>query len=250
MITTPDDVGLAYNEVWLTSRDNVKLHSWLIPGNADMPMVIFFHGNAANISHRMDILQYFNEMGYSVFIFDYRGFGKSHGQPYREEDLYRDARSALKYLRTSGWESTRLIYFGRSLGAAVSLQMALESPPAAVVLECPFTSMSDIAWHTAPITYALIGWWTIDAKFDNINKIQKLTAPLIIFQGDKDPVVPKEMAQRLYQRANQPKALYLIPGGGHINLYKIGADKYRRVWLNLATLKPSLNDVEFDSPIK
>ena len=144
-----------------------------------------------------------------------------------------DARGALDYLRTRGWSSSRIIYYGRSMGAAVSLQLGLETPPAAVVLECPFTSMSEIAWHTAPITYGLIGWWTIDAKFDNINKIEKLSRPVIIFQGDQDKVVPQNMAERLFQRANEPKALYLIPGGGHSNLFQVGGEKYRNAWIDL-----------------
>lgn len=234
IITTPDKVGISYEEVWLTTQDNVKLNAWLVPGNPCMPVVVFFHGNAANISHRVDILRYFNEIGFSTLIFDYRGFGKSHGQATSEEDLYSDARGALDYLKSRGWSSYQMIYYGRSLGAAVALQMGLEFPPSVVVLEAPFTSMSEIAWHTAPITYALIGWWAIHARFDNINKIGKLSIPVIIFQGDKDNIVPVEMAQRLYQRANEPKALYLIPGGGHSDLYQVGGDNYRKIWSRLA----------------
>lgn len=233
--TTPDEVGLAYEEIWLTNEDNIKLHAWLVPGNSHNPIIVFFHGNAANISHRVDILQYFNEMGFSVFIFDYRGFGRSQGQAKSEEDLYVDARSVIDYLKRNGWSTSQMIYFGRSLGAAVSLQMGLEFPASVVVMEAPFTSMSAIAWETAPITYALIGWWSIRARFDNINKIEKLTTPVIILQGDKDHIVPVEMAQSLYQRANDPKALYLIPEGGHSNLYQIGGKKYRNIWLNLAS---------------
>ncbi len=234
IISTPDKVGLVYEDVWFTTQDDINLHAWLVLGDPHKPIVVFFHGNAANISHRVDILQYFNEMGFSVFIFDYRGFGKSNGQANSEEDLYIDARSALDYLKTRGWSSSQMIYYGRSLGAAVSLQMGLESPPAVVVMEAPFTSMSEIAWHTAPITYALIGWWSIRARFDNINKIEKLTTPVVFFQGDKDHIVPVDMAQRLYERANDPKAFYLIPEGGHSDLYQVGGEKYRKIWLKLA----------------
>ena len=241
---TPDDLGLDYEEVWWDTRDGVKLHGWFVPGRPGMPLALFFHGNAANISHRVDILHYFNEIGLSTFIFDYRGFGKSRGQSIREGDLYMDARSALDYLNTRGWPSSRLIYYGRSMGAAVSLQLGLETPPAAVVLECPFTSMSEIAWHTAPIAYGLIGWWIIDAKFDNINKIEKLSIPVIIFQGDQDKVVPQDMAERLYQRAKEPKAYYLIPGGGHSDLFQVGGEKYRNAWLDLIRqwVPPENND--------
>ena len=234
IVSTPDEVGLAYEEVWLTTQDDIKLHAWLVAGEPNKPIVVFFHGNAANISYRVDILRYFNEMGFSVFIFDYRGFGKSDGQATSEEDLYIDSRSALNYLKSRGWSASQMIYYGRSMGAAASLQMGLEFPPAVVVMEAPFTSMSEIAWHTAPITYALIGWWSIRARFDNINKIEKLTTPVVFFQGDKDHIVPVDMAQRLYERANEPKAFYLIPEGGHSNLYQVGGEKYRKIWLKLA----------------
>jgi alpha-beta hydrolase superfamily lysophospholipase len=234
IISTPDKVGLVYEDIWFTTQDDIKLHAWLVPGEPNKPIVVFFHGNAANISHRVDLLQYFNEMGFSVFIFDYRGFGKSNGQANSEEDLYIDSRGALNYLKSRGWSASRMIYYGRSMGAAASLQMGLEFPPAVVVMEAPFTSMSEIAWHTAPITYALIGWWSIRARFDNINKIEKLTTPVVFFQGDKDHIVPVDMAQRLYERANEPKAFYLIPEGGHSNLYQVGGEKYRKIWLKLA----------------
>jgi hypothetical protein len=234
IVSTPDEVGLAYEDVWFTTQDDIKLHAWLVAGEPNKPIVVFFHGNAANISHRVDILRYFNEMRFSVFIFDYRGFGKSNGQANSEEDLYIDSRGALNYLKSRGWSASRMIYYGRSMGAAASLQMGLEFPPAVVVMEAPFTSMSEIAWHTAPITYALIGWWSIRARFDNINKIEKLTTPVVFFQGDKDHIVPVDMAQRLYERANEPKAFYLIPEGGHSNLYQVGGEKYREIWLKLA----------------
>ena len=233
VISNPAEQGLDYNEVWFDTKDEIPIHGWSIPGHADMPLIIFFHGNAANISHFVDILRYFNEMGFSTFIFDYRGFGKSQGQVIREEDLYIDGRSAIDYLRNKGWQPSQMIYYGHSMGAAVSLQMGLETPPAAVVLESPFTSMPDIAWHTAPITYALIGWWAIDAEFDNFNKIGKLSVPLVIFQGCKDKIVPPKMAQRLYEHAREPKAIYFIPNAGHSNLFQDGGEKYKNAWIDL-----------------
>ena len=234
IVSTPEEIGLSYEEIWFATQGKLQLHGWLVPGEPGKPLVIVFHGNAANISHQVNNLKYFNVIGFSTFIFDYRGFGKSHGQATREEDLYVDARGALDYLRSRGWSASQMIYYGHSMGAAVSLQMGLDYPPVAVVMESPFTNLSDIAWHTAPITYALIGWWAIGARFDNINKIEKLSAPVVIFQGDEDPIVPVEMAQRLYQRARQPKNFYLIPGGGHNNLYQVGGEEYRSAWLKLS----------------
>ena len=125
------------------------------------------------------------------------------------------------------------------MGATVALQMGLETPPAAVVLESAFTSMSDIAWHTAPVTYALIGWWAIDAEFDNLNKITNLSVPLVIFQGGKDKIVPPKMARRLFDQAREPRAIYLIPEGGHSDLFQVGGDKYKNAWIDLVRYRVS-----------
>jgi alpha-beta hydrolase superfamily lysophospholipase len=233
MVATPAEMGLDFDEVWFNTTDGVQLHGWLIPGPPGSPLVIFFHGNSANITHFVDLLQYINEMGFSAFIFDYRGFGKSHGQLKREEDLYIDGRGAIDYLKKKGWQPSQMIYYGHSLGAAVSLQMGLETPPAAAVLESPFTSMADIAWHTAPVTYALIGWWAIDAEFDNLNKIKNLSVPLVILQGAEDKIVPPKMALRLYKQAREPKMIYFIPNGGHNNLFQVGGKKYKTAWMDL-----------------
>jgi alpha-beta hydrolase superfamily lysophospholipase len=233
VISTPAELGLDYDEVWFDTLDGVRIHGWSIPGQADMPLVIFFHGNAANISHFVDKLHYINEMGFSTFILDYRGFGKSRGQVIHEEDFYIDGRSAIDYLRNTGWQPSQMIFYGHSLGAAVALQMGLEIPPAAVVLESPFTSMSEIAWHTAPVGYALIGWWAIDAEFDNLNKIGDLSVPLVIFQGGKDKIVPPKMAQRLYKHAREPKEICFIPNGGHSDLFQVGGEKYKNAWIDL-----------------
>ncbi len=232
IIATPDELGLDYDEVWLDTSDGVRIHGWFIPGQADMPLVIFFHGNASNISHFVDMVHYFNEMGLSTFIFDYRGFGKSRGQAIHEDNLYKDGRSAVEYLRGKGWRPSRMIFYGHSLGAAVALQMGLETPPAAMVLESPFTSMSEVARHIAPIGYTLSGWWATEAKFDNLSKIQDLSVPLVIFQGGKDEIVPPHMAWRLFKQARDPKAFYLISEGGHSKLFQTG-EVYRQVWLNL-----------------
>jgi alpha-beta hydrolase superfamily lysophospholipase len=241
VISTPAELGLNYAEVWFDTKDNVRLHGWSIPGRPDMPLIIFFHGNAANISHFVDILRYFNKMGFATFIFDYRGFGKSHGQAIREEDLYIDGRSAIDYLGSKGRQPSQMIFYGHSMGAAVALQMGLETPPVAVVLESSFTSMSEIAWHTAPVIYALIGWWAIDAEFDNLNKIQNISVPLVIFQGDKDKIVPPKMAQRLYEHAKEPKAIYLIPNGGHSDLFQVGGDKYKNAWISIKSTVIPIN---------
>lgn len=234
-VGTPDQAGMKYEEVWFRTPDGVRLHGWYIPAGADRPLMLIFHGNAANITHRVPNLLYLHRLGLSLFIFDYRGFGLSKGRPLDEDDLYKDARGALDYLHKRGWNSDRMIFFGHSMGAAVAMQMALENPPAGVVLEAPFTSLRDIARETAPVTYALFGWWSIGERFDNLGKIPLLTRPVLIFHGDRDGIIPSEMSLRLFSRAKEPKMLQLIAGAHHSDAFQVGGETYRRAWLNFIT---------------
>ncbi|MBE0595888.1 MAG: alpha/beta fold hydrolase, partial [Desulfuromonadales bacterium] len=137
LVATPAAAGLPYEEVFFAAADGVRLHGWYLPGEPGRPALLFAHGNAGNISHRLENLRLFHQqLGVTVFIFDYRGYGQSEGRA-TEEGTYADARGALAWLRGRGWEAERLVYFGRSLGAAVALQLALEAPPAGVVLKPP-----------------------------------------------------------------------------------------------------------------
>jgi pimeloyl-ACP methyl ester carboxylesterase len=232
LIARPDQYGLTYKEVTFPSENGIALHGWMVPGTPGKPLVLFFHGNTANISHRIENLQYLNNLGLSVFIFDYRGFGISEGTPYGESSLYLDAREALSYVRSKGWTTPQLIYYGRSMGAAVALQLAIEAPPNRVILESSFTSLHDIAWEMTPITYALFGWWTMENQFRNSEKISRLKTPVLLIHGDHDRIVPMSMSQELYAHAPQPKRLLIVPGAEHSNAFKVGGQAYRKAWLD------------------
>jgi hypothetical protein len=226
---TPADAGLAYEEVFFAAADGVRLHGWYVPGEPDRPAVLFAHGNAGNISHRVENLRLFRErLGVTVFIFDYRGYGKSEGKA-TEEGTYADARGALVWLRGRGWSPERLVYFGRSLGASVAVQLALEAPPAGLVIETPFPSVPAMGRHHYSILYFLLGW-TIDARYDVEGKIDRLHVPLLIFQGDRDMIVPEKMARRLFARANEPKTFHLIHGAGHNDTLQHDSTAYWEQW--------------------
>ncbi len=226
---TPEAVGLTYEAVEFKAADGVRLRGWLLPGEPGRPLLLFAHGNAGNISHRIDNLARFRRLGLSVFIFDYRGYGLSEGK-ITEAGSYDDMRGALAFLRGRGWNPRQLIYFGRSLGAAVALQLALEEPPAGLVLESAFTSVAGMGWHHQPLLYAMFGWWALSARYDNLSKIDRLRCPLLMFQGDRDRIVPPKMARQLFDRAPQPKTYYLIPGAGHNDTYAIGGGPYWEKW--------------------
>jgi uncharacterized protein len=227
---TPERISLPYQEVWFQARDRVQLNGWLVPGAPGAPLVLFFHGNAGNLSDNLEYLNLLHGRGFPIFIFDYRGYGKSDGEPLRETDLYQDARGALDYLEGKGWRHESMIFYGQSLGSAVALQMALETPPAGLVMESSFTSMKDIVKYVSPLAYYTVGWWGIDLPFDNLAKIDRVEVPLLLIHGDKDPVVPLQMTMELFDHAGAPKMLYIISGGGHCDVFTLDSSAYLAAW--------------------
>jgi hypothetical protein len=224
---TPESVGLAFEDVDFKTADGVRLNGWFVPGTGPEVM-IWFHGNAGNISHRVDNLrQFHDELGLSVFIFDYREYGRSEGS-ISEEGTYRDADAALDYVKSrTGLPAARIIYFGRSLGAAVAVELALKAPPRALILESPMTSIRDMARKVMP--YLPVGF-LIRTEYDSLSKIRKIYLPLLILHGDRDEVVPFEQGRRLFEAANPPKEFYTIHGASHNNTYLAGGKPYWEAW--------------------
>lgn len=229
LVATPAEVGLPFEDVRFTAADGTRLHGWYLEGDPGLPLILFCHGNAGNISHRLENLKLLNRLGVSVFIFDYRGYGNSEGRP-SEEGTYSDGRGALAWLAGRDWEPRRMIFFGRSLGASIAVQLALESPPAGLVLESPFPSIAAMGWHHNPVLYLLLGWWALNARYDNLDKIGRIEAPLLIFQGERDTIVTEKMARKLFGRADPPKTFHLIPGAGHNDTFEKGGEAYWQAW--------------------
>jgi fermentation-respiration switch protein FrsA (DUF1100 family) len=212
---TPEDRGLPHVVAEFENTDGDTLHGWVVPGKEGYPIIIYFHGNVSNVTHGLEKIEMLNSLGFSVFSFEYRGYGKSEGRPLYEDDFYRDARSALWWLHRMGWDNSKIIYYGHSLGAGVALNLALEEPPAGVILESAFTSYAGMLKYKAPFLYMIGGWKA--SEFSNISKIPKLKSPVILFHGTSDLIVPSEMSQRLYDAAQPPKKLYLVNGASHVN---------------------------------
>lgn len=227
---TPASKNLPYREIWFPAEDGVKLNGWFIPGSPGAPLVLFFHGNAGNLADNLEYLSLLHGQGFSIFIFDYRGYGKSEGEPLEENDLYQDGRGAVSYLEGQGWRHERMIFFGQSLGSAVALQVALERPPAGLVMESSFSSMKEIVKFITPLAYYTVGWWGIDLPFDNMAKIDRINVPLLLIHGDNDTVVPVEMARRLFARAVAPKWFHSITGGGHCDVFMRDTSAYLAAW--------------------
>lgn len=228
IVMTPATMRLPFEDIFFTAEDGTNLHGWYLPGETGQPVVVFCHGNAGNISHRVDNLRLLRELGFSVFIFDYRGYGQSAGKA-SEEGTYSDMRGAIDWLRKKGWETEQMLYFGRSVGAGVALQLALELPPAGLVLESPFTSIKAMGQHHYPLLWLLAGW-LLEARYDNLSKIGQLQVPVLIFHGDRDQIVPQAMGRKLFSQAPQPKRFYSIPKAGHNDSYDRIGTEYWQQW--------------------
>jgi len=222
IIATPADEGLAYDEVSFTTSDGVRLNGWFVPGKPGSATLLWFHGNAGNISHRVgNIKLLHNLLGIHVFIFDYRGYGRSGGRV-SEKGTYRDAEAAYQYLRSrTDLDPSKIVFFGRSLGAAVAVETALKARCAGLILESPFTSIREMANHVFP----LVGF-LFRTRYDSLSKIKKIHVPLLILHGDRDEIVPFSMGQRLFEAANEPKEFYTIKGAGHNDTYIVGGIPY------------------------
>lgn len=221
---TPKDVGLEYVVAEFENTDGDTLHGWLIPGEKGYPLIIYFHGNVSNVTHGLEKIEILNDLGFSIFSFEYRGYGKSEGSALFEDDFYRDARSSLLWLHRKGWDNRKIIYYGHSLGGAVALNLALEEPPLGVILESAFTSYAGMVKYKAPFLYMLGGWRA--REFDNLSKISKLKSPIVLFHGTSDETVPPQMSQKLYDAAPSPKKLYLVNGATHVNAFTLSHEDF------------------------
>ncbi|MFK5891754.1 MAG: alpha/beta fold hydrolase, partial [Pseudomonadota bacterium] len=180
LIETPDDWGLAYEDVYLSSSEGVKIHGWYIPHQQAQQVVLFFHGNGGNISHRGDSIKIFNRLGVNVLIIDYQGYGKSDGTP-GEKEFYDDARSAWQYLiEQRGFKQQQIILFGRSIGAAVATKLAVETQPDKLILESTFSNSRDMADKVLPLISRIT---MIRYPFNSIKRIKDISAQLLMLHS-------------------------------------------------------------------
>ena len=219
--------GLPLEEVWSTSADGTKLFGWYVESRATSGVILWCHGNAGNIINRLENLKLLYQLGLSVFLFDYRGYGRSQGRP-SEEGLYQDALGAYDYLtRTRMIRPERLVLFGRSLGAAVAGELAVQKPAAGLILESAFPSIEAVAkFHYGGLPVH----WLLGADFALIDRLPQLSLPKLIIHGDKDDIIPLELGRQVFEAAKPPKSFYLIKGADHNNTYQIGGAAYFQRW--------------------
>jgi fermentation-respiration switch protein FrsA (DUF1100 family) len=227
---TPEDYHLNYEDVSFSAADSTRLHGWFVPSSDPEvnTTLLWFHGNAGNISHRLENLALLHRyLHISIFIFDYREFGLSEGQ-ISKAGTYLDARGAWNYLvgeRTIA--PSDILLFGRSLGTALAVDLASREPCLGAVLEAAFTSSHEMLER---YFFGAIPAELLQSAYDNLGKIRLVRAPLLFIHGQYDEAIPVEMAQRLYQAAQSPKRFHLVIGSGHNDTYVVGGFEYFQQW--------------------
>ena len=220
---TPVDFNLPFEDVWFTSSDSVRLNGWLIPASSPNRLLLFCHGNAGNISHRLDNVRLLYSMGISVFIFDYRGYGLSQGS-ISEKGFYLDSEAAYEVARE--WaekHGAKLVIFGRSLGGIAATHLGATKRCDGLILESTFTNMGAMASAHFPLPFAET---LLKHRLNAAGQIVQVRVPILFFHGDRDKVVPIKLGRKLFEAAPNPKEFVVIPGAGHNDTYFVGGSAY------------------------
>jgi hypothetical protein len=222
LVATPTELGLRYEDVYFQTADGLTLHGWFVPRDSTERVLLFFHGNAGNVSHRLESLHLFYRLGWSVFLIDYRGYGQSQGSP-SEQGTYQDALSAWRYLTEERrLPASQVVIFGRSLGGSIAVWLAAQTSPAALIAESAFTSLPELAATLYPWFPAR---FLARYEYDTRRWIQKVRCPVLIIHSREDELVPFAHAQELFLAAQEPKSLLAIRGS-HNHGFRISGTVY------------------------
>ncbi len=213
---SPSDINLDFETIQLNSDGGANISGWYIPGNPGRGAVLFCHGNAGNISHRLGSIQVFNQMGLDVLIFDYQGYGLSDGSP-SEAGTYADSEAAWQYLtKEKGIAPERIIIFGRSLGGAVAAKLATAHRPAGLVVEAAFTSIPDLVGDIYPYLPLRP---ILRFDYETVDSIAKVDCPVLVAHSPQDDMIPFAHGRELFEAARQPKQFIELSGGHNSGFY-------------------------------
>jgi len=221
-LSLPEDVGLVAEDVYLDTGETSKIHGWYFKGDG-RKTILYVHGNGGNIADRLDVIRGYVDSGFSVFIFDYSGYGKSDGKP-SKKGIVSETLIAYEYLiNEKSVEPSNLIFIGQSLGGVPTLRVATKKPSAGVILEGAFYSVREISKDM----FGIIPLWIIAPHdFDNGREIQKLKVPLLIVHGGNDEVIPLRHSQMLFEKAGEPKKLEVFKSSTHTGMYTNNPARY------------------------
>jgi alpha-beta hydrolase superfamily lysophospholipase len=232
VVGSPADYGLPYEDLSLTAADGTQIHAWYVPAPGDRATLLFCHGNAGNIGSRLPYLPIFQRLGISTLLFDYRGYGRSEGQP-TEQGTYQDAAAAWQYLNeVRGIPHDRLVVYGESLGGAIAAHLAEQHPspaPKALVLASTFISLNQRASELYPfMPIALISQFGYNVR----DRLPQIAAPVLVIHSTEDEIIPYHHGQALYQAAREPKTLITLRGSHNegifdsLELYQRGLEQF------------------------
>lgn len=230
--TTPEFLNLNYQEVWLPvltrSGKIERMHGWWIPAARDNTKVLLYlHGNGINIGANIAHAYRFYQLGFSILLMDYRGYGRSEGGFPTEARVYQDAADAWNYLvKKRQIQPSQIFIYGHSLGGALAIDLAVQHPEAAgLIVESSFTSIREIVAHQGRFWMFPVDL-ILNQRFDSISKVRSLQMPVLFIHGTADLMVPAAMSQLLYAAAPEPKQLVLIPGAGHNDVAEVAGSQY------------------------
>ena len=231
---TPAFYQLPYEDIYVSidspNGQKERIHGWWIPAQIQSDKtLLYLHGSALNIGANVDHARRFHNLGFSVFLVSYRGYGLSDGEFPSEAQMYADAEAAWNYLvKQKQIKADRIFIYGHSIGGAIAIDLAVRQPDAAgLIVEATFTSIFDMARLKYRYRLLPVGL-IVEQKFDSQKKVGHLKIPVLFIHGTKDALVPPEMSRRLFEKTSAPKRLTFIRGGGHNNSAAVGGEKYLR----------------------
>jgi len=208
-----DKIQFNYEEIFIKVNDKIKLRSWIIRKDLrNFKTLVFFHGNAGNLSNRIYKLNELNKLDINILLISWRGFSGNMGSP-TEKNLYEDAEAAIRWLNEKNVLNNKIILYGESLGTGVAVELAKKKNFNSIILESPFTSIESSAkiyYPYLPVRFLL------KDRFDSISKIKMVKRPILIIHGEKDDIVPFSMGKKLYEKANDPKHFYSTSSDDHM----------------------------------
>jgi uncharacterized protein len=215
--------GIQSEEVWLRTRDGVKLNARYFPCPASRKAILWFHGNAEDISTGVNQVESYARLGVNTLALDYRGYGKSEGLP-SEEGLYVDADAAYCHLiEDRRLQPEDIIVLGHSLGGVVAIDLASRRECGGLIVESSLTTAREMARRILRIP--LMGY-VPRTRFDSLSKISTVRASTLVVHGTKDTLTPFSMGRRLFENAREPKFFFPIPGAGHNDILEVGGEMY------------------------
>ena len=208
-----DQIDFNFREVFIDVEKNLKLKAWLIENDfKNKKTLVFFHGNAGNLSNRTYKLNQLSKLDLNIIILAWRSFSGNEGEP-SEQNLYNDAKKTIDWLNSRGVKNKNIILYGESLGTGIAVELGQTNQFGGIILESPFTSMTNAAkniYPWLPVKYLL------KDKYDSEKKIKNLQIPILIMHGKKDNIVPFKMGKKLYDLANNPKFFYFTENDDHM----------------------------------